>query len=125
MRLYGIRGATRCANDGADMMAKVAELYDRLVGGNGLEEDNLVSIIFTVTEDLDAANPAAMLRASGRAASAPLFCAAEPRVAGSPRGLVRVLVHCYAPGDRRPAPAYINGAESLRPDLGSAAGLPS
>lgn len=118
-RLFGLRGAVRCSNDPDDIERWVCVLYDAILERNGLEEGDLVSVIFTVTSDLDAVNPAAALRRSGRAADVSLFCAAEAQVRGGLPGLIRVLAHAYAREDLAPQHPYLNGAEMLRPDRSS------
>lgn len=115
-RLFGLRGAVRCENDPADIELRVGELYDSMIGMNGIEESDIVSLTFSVTPDLDAANPAAALRKSGRAADVSLFCAAEPQVKGGLPGVVRTLMLAYASEGLQVRHPYLNGAEVLRPD---------
>lgn len=115
-RLFGLRGAVRCENDPADIERRVCELYDSLVGMNGIAESDIVSLTFSVTSDLDAANPAAALRRGGRAADVSLFCVAEPPVVGGLPGVLRALMHVYASEGLNPRHPYLNGAEVLRPD---------
>jgi chorismate mutase len=115
-RLFALRGAARCLNEEGDMRKQVAALYDELLRVNRLEEEDLVSVVFSVTGDLDAYNPATALRREGRAAGAALFVTQEACVKGSLARTVRVLIHCYLEKGLRPAHVYRNGAEVLRPD---------
>lgn len=115
-RLFALRGAARCRNERADMEKQVAALYDALLGENKLEEQDIVSLIFSVTGDLDAENPAAALRRSGRAADLALFSLREAEVQGGLERTVRVLIHCYMKETAKPRHIYCNGAEVLRPD---------
>jgi chorismate mutase len=115
-RLHALRGAVCCRNDAEEIRERVAELYDELLRLNALAEGDIVSLIFSVTVDLTAVNPAAALRKSGRAAELALFSVQESAADGSPAGIVRVLVHCYLEAGRAPAHVYIRGAEALRPD---------
>lgn len=121
-KLFALRGAVFCTNDPGDMERRTGELYDALLERNNLDEGDIVSLVFSLTADLDAANPAAVLRRSGRAADLALFCVQEAAVQGSPAGVIRSLLHCYLPAAATPRHAYLNGAESLRPDRGSMAG---
>jgi len=84
---------------------------------NDLAEDDIVSVIFSLTSDLDALNPAAALRQAGKAGELALFTLQEAKTADItlPR-VVRVLIHCYLPQDAKPCHVYRNGAETLRPD---------
>jgi chorismate mutase len=115
-RLYALRGAAQCLNQADDIRRQTAALYDELLHGNGLEESDIVSLIFSVTADLDAVNPAAALRQSGRGADLALFCVREPEAAGSLERCVRALVHCYMEEGTVPRHVYRNGAGILRPD---------
>jgi chorismate mutase len=98
------------------MEQQVAALYDALLFENKLEEGDIVSLLFSLTGDLDAENPAAALRRSGRATDLALFSLQEAPVQGGLDRTVRVLIHCYLPEDAKPRHIYRNGAEVLRPD---------
>ena len=115
-RLYALRGAACSLNNAQDIQQQTVSLYDELLSRNGFSEEDLVSIIFSVTEDLDAKNPAAALRAGGRAGQAALFVTQEAYFPGSLERVIRVLIHCYLDTARTPVHVYRNGAELLRPD---------
>jgi chorismate mutase len=115
-KLSALRGATRCLNSADDIGAQVTALYDELLEKNHLEEANLVSLIFSVTRDLDALNPSAALRRAGRAADLALFTTQEAEVRGGLERVVRILLHCYLDEGVEPAHVYRHGAEILRPD---------
>jgi chorismate mutase len=83
---------------------------------NALEPDQLVSCIFTCTEDLDAEFPAVSARRLGLD-QVPLLCAREIPVPGSLPRVIRLMVHCYAPEDAEPRHVYLRGATRLRRDL--------
>jgi chorismate mutase len=116
-RLYGLRGASQCENTAEDIRGQVSLLYDSLLEKNRLAEGDIVSVIFSVTADLDALNPAAALRQTGRGGELALFALREAETAADPlpRAL-RVLIHCYLPEGSKPCHVYRNGAEVLRPD---------
>jgi chorismate mutase len=115
-RLFALRGACQCLNEEEDIRNQVRVLYDELLERNGLEEKDLVSIIFSMTEDLDVKNPAAALRQEGRGREAALFVTQEAWVRGSLERTIRVLIHCYLDEGALPVHVYRNGAEVLRPD---------
>lgn len=114
--LIALRGATCCRNDTDDIAAQVVALYDELLARNQLRERDIVSLIFSVTRDLDAINPAAALRHSGRAANLALFVVQEAETRDSLAQTMRVLIHCYMDNELTPCHIYQNGAEILRPD---------
>jgi chorismate mutase len=115
-RLFALRGATQCLNEAQDIKTQVAALYDELLRKNGLAEADIVSVVFSVTRDLDALNPAAALRQADRGASLALFAVQEAFAQGGLDRVVRVIIHCYMAEGSVPCHAYRNGAEALRPD---------
>jgi len=115
-QLYALRGAVQCQNDRDDIRIQVTALYDELLARNNMDESDLVSVIFSVTGDLDALNPASALRAGGRAGQAALFVTREAEFSGSLERIIRVLIHCYLEKGSVPVHVYRNGAEVLRPD---------
>ena len=114
-RLFALRGAVQCENTPLDIQKQIIETYDTLLARNNLSEDDIVSVVFSVTSDLDAKNPATALRQEGRAVNAPLFVTQEAYFSGSLERVIRLLIHCYL--DAEPVHIYRNGAELLRPDL--------
>jgi chorismate mutase len=115
-RLYALRGAAQCKNEPGDITEQVGRLYDELLARNNLAEQDIISIQFSVTADLDALNPATGLRNYGRAGEASLFVLQEAAVRGGLERTVRTLIHCYLEEGSRPSHVYRNGAEVLRPD---------
>jgi chorismate mutase len=91
-------------------------LYKELLTENILDEDGIVSAVFSVTADLDAQNPCTALRRAGLACGTPLFAVQEAAVQDSLPRVIRILVHCYLNEGAVIRHVYRNGAESLRPD---------
>jgi chorismate mutase len=118
-KLFAVRGATQCLNTGEDIGRQVTALYREVLARNSLDESGVVSLVFSVTEDLDAKNPAAALRGGGFAADTALFVVQEARFREGLERTVRLLLHCYLDEDARPFHVYRNGAEVLRPDRGA------
>ncbi|MCL2042924.1 MAG: chorismate mutase [Treponema sp.] len=116
--LFALRGAVRCENSADDIRKQVSGLYNFLLEKNHLEESDIVSITFSQTKDLDALNPAAALRQSGKAGNLALFAVQEAETVDSLPQIIRALVHCYLPEGSHPCHVYCNGAEVLRPDRG-------
>jgi chorismate mutase len=118
MNCRGIRGATSVeANTAETILAATRELLKRIVAANDLRVEELASVIFTVTPDLDAVYPAQAARELGWQHT-PLLCMQEMAVAGSLPRCVRVLAHWNT--DRDPAQVrhvYLGEARALRPDL--------
>jgi chorismate mutase len=115
-KLYALRGAVQCENTEADIRARISFMYEELLSANGLEEKDIVSVVFSVTPDLDAANPCSSLRNGGHAPELALFSCAEPAAKGAMERIIRVIIHCYLEEGSEPRHVYRNGAEALRPD---------
>ena len=117
MKLRALRGATTVeANEPAAILSATEELVRAVMDRNGLAPDELVSCIFTCTNDLDAEFPAVAARNLGLSA-VPLLCAREIDVPGSLPRVIRLLLHCYAEPDSQPKHVYLREAEALRRDL--------
>jgi chorismate mutase len=118
--LRALRGATTVErNDADEILAATDELVRELMSRNELEPEQLVSCIFTCTDDLNAEFPAVAARRMGLS-SVPLLCAREIDVPGSLPRVIRLLVHCYADSEREPRHVYLREAVSLRRDLEAA-----
>jgi chorismate mutase len=117
MRLIALRGATTVeANDAAAILGATDELMREILRRNGLSAGDLVSCIFTLTEDLDAEFPAVAAREMGLT-SVPLLNAREIPVPGSMPRVIRVLIHTYAPDGHAAEHVYLGEARKLRLDL--------
>lgn len=117
MRLRALRGAiTVGANDAESILSATEELVREVMDRNSLEPADMVSCIFTCTDDLDAEFPAVAARRLGLS-SVPLLCAREIGVQGALPRVIRLLLHCYADPDTEPRHVYLREAVSLRRDL--------
>jgi len=118
VKLRALRGAITCdENSKAEIVTKTQRLVQELLTRNGVAHDDLVSIIFTATDDLTAEFPATAARALGLG-DVPLLCARELAVEHGLARVVRVLVHCYTDRSRSELHhVYLDGARALRDDL--------
>jgi chorismate mutase len=117
VRLRALRGAiTVPANDAEAIVEATEELVRTLMERNALRADEMVSCIFTSTDDLDAEFPAVAARRLGLD-RVPLLCTRELPVPGSLPRVVRLMVHCYAEPETEAAHVYLREAVSLRRDL--------
>ena len=117
MKLRALRGATTVESNEADAILQgTEELVSALMERNDLKPENVVSCIFTCTEDLNAEFPAVAARRLGLS-GVPLLCARELDVPGSLPRVIRLLVHCYADGRKTPKHVYLRDAGQLRRDL--------
>jgi chorismate mutase len=112
-----VRGAIAVADNSASAIeAAGVKLVREVLRVNRIAENHVVSILFSLTEDLTAANPATGLRRTGFSAT-PLFCTQEARIDGALPRVIRVLVTYDSPDGAAAVPVYLDGAEGLRPDL--------
>jgi chorismate mutase len=117
MRLRALRGATTVLENDADAILEATEeLVREVMERNALHIEDMVSCIFTCTDDLDAEFPAVAARRLGLS-SVPLLCAREIEVPGSLPRVIRLLLHCYADPDTKAHHVYLREAVSLRRDL--------
>jgi chorismate mutase len=117
MRLRALRGATTVAENTTDaILDGTEELLRALIERNALAREDLVSCIFTTTDDLTAEFPAVAARRIGLSA-VPLLGAREMNRPGALERVIRVLVHCYADPERPPQHVYLREAIQLRQDL--------
>ena len=111
----GIRGATTAdANTAEAIHAATAELVQALIDANGLEEDSLAAVFFTMTPDLDAAFPATAARRLAWS-NAPLIDVTQVVVEGSLPHCIRILILVNT--DKEPKDLvyrYLKGAKDLR-----------
>jgi chorismate mutase len=115
--MRALRGAiTVERNEAEAILDATEELMREVMGRNGLRPEDMVSCIFTSTEDLDAEFPAVAARRLGLSA-VPLLCAQEMGVPGALPRVIRLLVHCYAEEGSPPRHVYLRDAVSLRKDL--------
>ncbi|MDH4111427.1 MAG: chorismate mutase [Actinomycetota bacterium] len=119
MTVRAIRGAIVVVEDTpACVLDATQRLVEAMLERNGAVGEDLISMLFTVTDDITSVFPAEAARRMGLG-SVPLMCAREIPVAGSMPLVVRVLMHLHTQRSLTEVePVYLDGAESLRDDLG-------
>ena len=113
----GVRGAiTVDSNEAGAVLAATRELLERMVEANGIRVDEIASVIFSTTPDLDAEFPARAARELGWLDTA-FLCTHEMQVPGALPRCIRVLLHWNTA--KRPEEirhVYLREARRLRPD---------
>lgn len=112
--LKAIRGAaTVHSNSADDIKTTTQAMLREIMTANNLSTSQIISALFSLTPDLNAAFPAAAARAIGWT-DVPMMCCQEIPVPGALPMVVRVMVHadmadpvCHV---------YQGGAIALRPD---------
>jgi chorismate mutase len=113
----GVRGATTAdANTAPAILEATRDLLERLVSANGMEAEDIASVWFTTTPDLNAEYPALAARQLGWHDTA-LMCSHEMAVPHGLKACIRVLIHWNTTRSMREIQhIYIRGAVNLRPD---------
>ena len=111
-----LRGATTIDEDTTEQITeRVSALLETLFERNALRHEELISIIFTATDDIHAMFPAAAARKFGLG-DIPLLCARELDIADGMPLCIRVLIHLSTDEDELHH-VYLEKAAGLRDDL--------
>ena len=115
----GIRGATTVErNDREEILEATFELLKIIVQENDIISEDIASIIFTVTNDLDAAFPAEAARELLGWKYVPLLCMNEMDTPGKLGMCIRVLLHVNTERPQQEIQhVYLRKSSQLRPDL--------
>lgn len=118
MPIRALRGATTVDADTKEQVTeRVQALMAELLERNAVDHDDLVSIIFTATEDVTSMFPATAARELGMG-DVPLLCAREIPVVGATPLCIRTLIHLETSLSRSQLHhVYLEGAKALRDDL--------
>jgi chorismate mutase len=120
MRLFALRGAVSVErNEAQPILDATTELMEQITVRNELSPADVVSCLFTATDDLDAEFPAVAARAVGFD-RVPLLCAREIPVPGSMPRVIRVMIHYMASEDHEPEHVYLGETRAQRRDLHAA-----
>ncbi|MEZ4591482.1 MAG: chorismate mutase [Chloroflexota bacterium] len=113
----GVRGAVTVTENSEDaILAATRELLQVIIKRNEMRPEDVASVYFTTTTDLNATYPALAARQLGWADVA-LMCGHEMEVPGGLAKCIRVLIHWNT--SRSPKEivhVYLREAQSLRPD---------
>jgi chorismate mutase len=119
MPIRGIRGATSVTADQPDLILQATrELLEEILAENeGMQPEDIASLIFTVTDDLISTFPAQAARQMGWDL-VPMLCGREIPVPNSLPRVIRVLVHWNTElAQSEIKHVYLHDAVKLRPDL--------
>jgi chorismate mutase len=118
MPVRAVRGATTVDADTPEQVTeRVQALVAAMLERNAIGHDDLISVLFTATEDVVSMFPATAARGLGLG-DVPLLCARELSVVGSTPRCIRVLMHVETDRARSELHhVYLEGARGLRDDL--------
>jgi chorismate mutase len=115
--LCALRGATTCDNNSAESITSaVEELLVELVSRNNLTPDQIISVIFSVTSDLNACFPASIARKKTGWGKIALLDCQQMFVKDDLSKCIRLLAYVSLPHKQIPQNPYLGKAKNLRPD---------
>jgi chorismate mutase len=119
MRVLAIRGATTVENNlKEEILKETAKLINSILNNNNIKKEDIISIIFTMTKDLDAAYPSIAVREMLNITDVPLLNFEEKYIVGSLQKCIRVLININTTKEKKDIQhIYINKAVNLRKDL--------
>jgi len=116
--MRGIRGAVTVEENTAEAIRQATrQLLDALTERNAIRTEDIVSVFFTVTADLDAEPPARGAREMGWTL-VPMFCVQEMAAQNGLPRCIRALIHVNTDKTQQDVKhVYLGEAVKLRPDL--------
>ena len=118
MKVRAVRGSTNSdSNSREDILLAAHDLITGIIEANEIVVDDVASILFSTTADLNAEFPAVAARNLGFTNTA-LECLVEMNVPGSLARCIRVLMHVNSDKQQKEIRhIYLKNAKSLRADL--------
>lgn len=118
MPVRAVRGAiTVKKNEADEIISNTKILLSKIIELNRIKKDDMISIFFTATPDIDAVFPSVAAREMGFT-DVPLMCASELAIKGSLEKCIRIMMHINSEKNLNEIiHVYLNDAKKLRPDL--------
>lgn len=119
MQIRGIRGAiTVDQNTSKQIKDATYEMVNSLINLNSIREDDVISVVFTMTNDLDKIYPSIVLRDSFNWNNTPILNFEEKNIVNSMQRCIRVLIYINTSKSKKDmVHVYLREAKKLRPDL--------
>ena len=115
--ICALRGATTSDHNSVESISlAVEELLSELVSRNNLIPDQIISLTFSVTSDLDACFPASIARKKSGWENIALLDCQQMFVKGDLSKCIRLLAYVYLANEETPQNPYLGKAKNLRPD---------
>ena len=115
--LCALRGATTSEHNSVESITSaVEELIVELVSRNNLSPDQIISVTFSVTKDLDACFPASIARRRTGWEEIALLDCQQMFVKNDLPKCIRLLAYVSLPNEQMPQNPYLGEAKNLRPD---------
>lgn len=117
-QVRGIRGAVKLKeNSRTAIFGATRNLIEAIMDANEVQVEDIASVFFTATGDLDADYPAYAAREMGWI-HVPLLCAREMNVPGGMNMVIRILMHINSDrAQKEIIHQYLGETARLRPDI--------
>ncbi len=110
--MIAIRGAASAENSVQSIRENTMSMLNALLTKNNIAPSDIVSLVFSLTKDLTALNPATVARMQCGFTETALFCVQEAVTDGAPDGIIRVLA--FAESNRKPVNVYLGKTAQLK-----------
>lgn len=119
MNILSIRGATTSENNTIEAITNsTIEMFAEILKQNNIKTENIINIQLSITKDLNAINPAKVLRENFDLTLTPLFCTQEADIINSLPNTIRILILTSSDLSKNDIThVYLKKAKNLRPDL--------
>ncbi len=119
MKVLAIRGATTVSSNTKEKILKESSiLIKEIIDKNQLCTDDIISMCFTMTRDLDKVYPAVAVREILNITDIPLLNFEEKYIEGSLEKCIRVMVYINSDKNKQDIKhVYLNKSEVLRQDI--------
>ena len=119
MKVLAIRGATTVtSNNKNEILKETAKLIEIIISKNELKNEDIISMFFTMTKDLDAVYPSLAVREILNIHDIPMLNYEEKYIQKSLEKCIRVMM--YINTDKTKSDirhVYLNKSKDLRKDL--------
>lgn len=117
--IWAIRGAITIEENSIEAVKNgTLELMTELIRTNDLREEDVISIFFTSTKDINVVYPSVFVREDLGWSSTPILNFEEKEIIGSLSLCIRVLLHVSTNKDKlQMKHVYLRRAKALRPDI--------
>jgi len=119
MNVRGIRGAITVKENTVQQIKEATyEMISKIIELNSINENDVISITFTTTKDLNQLYPSVVIREHFNWNDTPILNFEEKDIVNSLEKCIRVLIYIHSNKEKKDmVHVYLKEATKLRPDL--------
>lgn len=111
-----LRGAITVDENSEDSIKNgVINLFEEIIKVNNLRKEEILGVIFTMTDDLTKIFPSKIVREKFNLKETPFLDLEHKKIDGALEKCIRVMI--FVDGEKKLIPVYLGKAKSLREDL--------